>query len=86
MEVFLAIFSDPCILVQEALEAHMHTKWEEDEQVPWKAGTHFYRLEGKTPSKMRHELVERFNAPSSVAYAFIISMLAGERQGDQKGG
>jgi transcriptional regulator ATRX len=37
-----------------------------DFQGPWKAGDHYYRLDGKTPKQLRHAMIKKFNDPTNI--------------------
>lgn len=44
----------------------------------WEYGTHYYRLDGKTPKNRRHEMITNFNGPhNQQTRAFLISAKAG---------
>lgn len=44
----------------------------------WKLGDDYYRLDGKTPKSMRHQMITNFNAPKNArARVFLISAKAG---------
>ncbi|CAD7079720.1 unnamed protein product [Hermetia illucens] len=45
---------------------------------PWESGKDYYRLDGKTPKNIRHEMIRRFNDPKMTrARVFLISAKAG---------
>lgn len=47
-------------------------------QGPWEHGEHYYRLDGKTPKTIRHQMITRFNDPSNIqTKCFLISAKAG---------
>lgn len=44
---------------------------------PWKLGHDYYRLDGKTPKSIRHQMITNFNSPSNNTRVFLISAKAG---------
>lgn len=45
---------------------------------PWKIGKDYYRLDGKTPKSIRHEMITHFNDPTKEqTRVFLISAKAG---------
>lgn len=44
---------------------------------PWKLGSDYYRLDGKTPKSLRHQMIKQFNDPTNKTRAFLISAKAG---------
>lgn len=44
---------------------------------PWKVGQDYYRLDGRTPKIIRHQMITNFNSPSNMTSVFLISGKAG---------